>query len=126
MACLPWKPRASGAHPSSGALGSEYAGAAQKGHVLGREGGSSLPGGCPFQRWGVGCLKAAPSANGGARRGRACTFRSSRCPLHNRDTELGLRLVRVGGWGSPLCGEGLSIVLGSCWGLADVHGKPGI
>lgn len=134
MACIPWKPRAL-CPPVPGALGSEHAARSQKRRMLGREGGSSLPGGCLSQGGGgsrvpvfqeavlprevgeIGFFKAAPSTTEVPGGGRACTFRSSRCPCVTGTWSSASLLSKRSDGGSPLYGEGFSVALGSCWGL---------
>ena len=71
MACIPWKPRAL-CPPVPGALGSEHAARSQKRRMLGREGGSSLPRGCPSQGGGGNrVLQSSTQHYRGARRGQS-------------------------------------------------------
>lgn len=82
--------------PGPGALGSKHAARSQKGCMLGCDGGSSLTGGCPSQEGGRSREpQSSAQRHGDARRGRACTVRSSRCVrVQQGHGALPLHLVR--------------------------------
>lgn len=93
--------------PGPGALGSKHAARSQKGCMLGCEGGSSLTGGCPSQEGGRSREpQSSAQRHGGARRGRACAVRSSRCVrVQQGHGALPLRLVRGLMWEPSVCGR---------------------